>query len=185
MRKFLTLTLLAALACTGLASATGYHNFRANFVVQPVVASYTAPLAIATCGHAYSAQLVAPVYAQPIQVPVIAPIVGAITQQYTAPAVAQVVTQQYTAPAVVQTVVTPSYSSLAVVGNAYSHSAQLRVLQVRQRLAVVDHGHALNVRVANVKQVRQAVVVEQVKQVRRVGLFGRESVTTTSVRRAR
>lgn len=149
MKRLLTCTLFALLACVGFSHATGYH-FRQRVVVAPVIAPvYAQPLAIAACGHAYTAPLVAPA----IEVPQIAPITGttAVTQSYavtgaTAQVVAQPVVQAYAAPAVVQAVTAPSYTApLAVVGNAYSHVGAFRtapVLAVRQRLAVVNHGRA-------------------------------------------
>lgn len=145
MKRLLTITLFALLACTSFSHATGYH-FRQRIVVAPVIAPvYAQPLAIAACGHAYTAPVVAPT----IEVLQIAPLAGtaAVTQSYAVTgAPAQVVTQAYTAPAVVQTVTAPAYTApLAVVGNAYSHVGAFRVapvLAVRQRIAVVNHGRA-------------------------------------------
>ena len=192
--KRLLITLIALLVCAGLSQATGYH-YRQQFAIAPVIAPvYVQPLAIATCGAAYTAPSV-----QQLVVPQIAPLVGqaSVTQSYaiqgataqvvTQPVVQAVTTQAYTAP-LVQQVVTPSYGPLAVVGNAYSHTQAVRVLQVRQRLNY--HG---------VRQVvvggRQSVVVDNaaVAVRTRVGgvlsgvgrfLFGRQVETVIAPQRA-
>ena len=188
--KRITYTLLALLACAGLSQATGYH-YRQQFVVAPVIAPvYVQPLALATCGAAYTAPSV-----QQLVVPQIAPLSGSasVTQSYAiqghaVQAVTQPVVQQYTAPAIVQQVVTPSYGSLAVVGNAYSHTQAVRVLQVRQRL---NYGGVQQVAVGG----RQSVVVDNAAVAirTRVGgvlsgvgrfLFGRQVETVVAPQRA-
>jgi hypothetical protein len=133
-KSILTALVLLALATT--VGATGYHGYGVGVYAAPVVVqSYAVqPVAVATCGSAYSQNLVVPqiaplqgavnVTTQNVTQSYSAPVVGAVTQAYTAP----VVTQAYAAPAV----------SLAVTGHnyAYGHAAGFvsQNVVVRQRL---------------------------------------------------
>lgn len=148
MKKFI-FSLFALTALATCLNAGGYHTFgfRASYAAPVVFQSYTAPLAVATCGSAYSQNLV---------IPQIAPLQGAVnvtTSQaaYTAPVAVQTqqVVQAYTAPAVA---VTQSYAAPLAVTAGYSNSLAI---------ANVGYGHVGRVQAFRANHHVQNVVVRE------------------------